>query len=169
MAFLAWLGESMSVMLQMTLYSSTAIHGHCQVQCTRLWAQLDMMQQQSRRVTEMKSRTKLWGMQKRGSDRGESERKQLGQGWVGYGKWAQQKAAVLFFLSVVCVSWSCTSMISAKLRKDSWMAGRMERWSYRENKGMTGSLNGRRHRPVFALTVKLKNCWTWWTAEVHWV
>lgn len=30
------LRESSSVALQMTLYSSTAIHGHCQVQCVRL-------------------------------------------------------------------------------------------------------------------------------------
>lgn len=45
-----------------------------------------MIQQELRRVTEMKSRTRAEEMQKRGSDTGEGERKQLGQGWVGYGK-----------------------------------------------------------------------------------
>lgn len=82
------LRESVSVIFQMTLYSSTAIHGHCQVQCVSLC--VSTVGHDAAGIGEsdgeMKSGMKLRGMQKIGSDRGESERKQLGQGCVGYGK-----------------------------------------------------------------------------------
>ncbi len=56
-------------------------------------------------------------------------------------------------------------------QKSGRTVGRLEGWrdEVTEDKGVTGSLNGRRLQPCFALNVTLTNCRTWWTVEVRFI
>lgn len=128
------LRERRSVTLRMSLYSSIAIHGHCQVQYTSLCVSA-AGHDELRRATEIKV-GQSW---EKCREEEATEGRLRGNSWVKGQRVMGNELSTrlrfcLFFshVSIVCVSWFSASTVSAKLRKDSCVAVRIERWSYRQ-------------------------------------